>query len=81
MDSKNEIRIGVRELRGKLSYYIGLAATGTTILVTSRDSVVAVIDAPKPEPTMRRFGRLKGRIHMAEDFIELPDDVLDAMES
>lgn len=82
MDAKNEIRIGVRELRGKLSYFLRLAATGTTVLVTSRNAVVAEIKAPASEPRAKRqFGRLKGRIHMAKDFIELPDDVLDAMES
>lgn len=82
MDAKNEVKIGVRELRGKLSHFLGLAAKGTTILVTSRDAVVAEIKAPHSEKRAgRQFGRLKGRIRMSEDFIELPIDVLDVMES
>ena len=82
MDAKNEIKIGVRELRSNLSHYLALAAGGMTVLVTSRDVVVAEIKAPAPDQKLsRRRGGLKGRIWMAEDFDALPEDVLQAMES
>jgi antitoxin (DNA-binding transcriptional repressor) of toxin-antitoxin stability system len=82
MDAKNEIKIGVRELRSNLSHYLSLAAGGTTVLVTLRDVVVAEIKAPAPDQGVRRRrGGLKGRIWMADDFDALPEDVLQAMES
>ena len=82
MDAENELKVGVRELRGRLSYFLDLAAKGTTVLVTSREAVVAEIKAPQSKKRVdRQFGRLKGRIRMDEDFIDLPDDVLNAMES
>ncbi len=82
MDAKNELKIGVRELRGNLSHYLRLAAAGTTVLVTSRDVIVAEIKAPAQDQTSwRRRGGLKGRIWMAEDFDTLPEDLLQAMES
>ena len=82
MDAKNEVRVGVRELRGKLSLYLRLAAEGTTVLVTSRDDVVAEIKAPASvQRPPRRRGGLKGRIWMADDFDTLPDDVLEAMKA
>ena len=82
MDTKNEVKIGVRKLRGQLSRYLGLAAAGTTVLVTSRDIVVAEIRAPEPEQLkQRRRGGLKGQIWMADDFDTLPEDVLEAMEA
>ncbi len=46
---KNEVRIGTRELRGKLTRYLRLAREGTTVLVTSRNEVVAEITPPEPE--------------------------------
>ena len=82
MDKLRELRVGVRELRGSLTCFINEARKGNLVLVTSRGVVVAEIKAPSPDRVpVRQFGRLKGRIHMAEDFIEMPDDILDAMES
>lgn len=82
MDATNEIKIGVRELRSNLSHYLSLAAEGTTVLVTSRDVVVAEIKAPAPkQDPRRRRGGLKGRIWMAEDADILPEDVLQALEA
>ena len=77
-----EIRVGVRELRGNLTHYLRSASEGVSVLVTSHDSVIAEIRKPtanRQEP--RQPGALKGKIWMADDFDELPDDVLAAMES
>ena len=82
MDAKTEVWIAVRELRSNLSHYLSLAAGGTTVLVTSRDVVVAEIKAPAPDQELRRRrGGLKGRIWMSEDFDTMPEDVLQAMET
>jgi antitoxin (DNA-binding transcriptional repressor) of toxin-antitoxin stability system len=41
-----EIRVGVRELRGNLTHYLREASRGAAVLVTSHDTVIAEIRAP-----------------------------------
>ena len=78
---QDEIRVGVRELRGNLTRYLRAARQGASILVTSHDAVVAEIRPPalRSRPA-RRPGALRGQIRMADDFDMLPDEVLAAME-
>lgn len=77
----NEIRVGVRELRGNLTRYLREARHGASILVTSHDVVIAEIRPPAPQTRVaRQPGSLRGQIRMAEDFDLLPADVLAAME-
>ncbi len=82
-DGRKELSpIGARELRGKLTRYLRLACESTTILVTSRNEVVAEITPPRPEILLpREPGALRGRIWMAEDFDTWPDHVLASFES
>ncbi len=40
--------VGIKTLNNHLSEYVRLAASGETILVTHRDSVVAELSAPRP---------------------------------
>jgi antitoxin (DNA-binding transcriptional repressor) of toxin-antitoxin stability system len=81
MDVVKEVRVGIRELRGNLSRYLKEAAEGTSVLVTSRDVVIAELKAPPAHVLPpRRPGALKGQIHMADDFDTWPEDILDAME-
>jgi len=80
-ESANEIRVGVRELRGKLTEYLREAGRGTSVLVTSHDTVIAEIHAPSPQnQTPRQPGALRGQIRMSDDFDTWPADVLAAME-
>ena len=74
-------RIGVRELRANLAGLLRKARHGETFIVMSRDQIVAEIHPPAPEPRPPRVpGALKGQIWIANDFGELPEDILDAME-
>ena len=76
-----EVRVGVRELRANLSGLLRQARHGASILVMSRNEVVAEIKTPaRAERPRRVLGRLKGKIRMADDFDVLPDDILSAME-
>lgn len=82
MAAEREIRVGVRELRKDLSRYLRAAREGVSVLVTSHDEVVAELRAPPPETLpLRRPGRLRGKIWMAEDFETWPEDMFDAMGS
>ena len=76
-----KVRVGVRELRGNLTRYLSLASSGSSILVTSRDVVIAEIRPPSAKlRTPRKSGTLRGQIQMADDFDILPADLIDAME-
>jgi antitoxin (DNA-binding transcriptional repressor) of toxin-antitoxin stability system len=77
----DEIRVGVRELRGNLTRYLREARQGKSILVTSHDAVIAEIRPPatRHRPA-RQPGALRGQIRMADDFDTLPADTLAAME-
>lgn len=75
------VRVGVRELRGNLTAYLRQAQQGASILVTSHDQVIAELRPPPPEQRPRRVpGAMRGKIWMAPDFDEWPEDVLDMME-
>ncbi len=79
--SGQQIRVGVRELRGNLTRYLREARQGTAVLITSHDAVIAELHPPSPARRLaRQPGALKGQIRMADDFDALPADVLAAME-
>ena len=78
------IRIGVRELRGKLGDYLRQAKSGARFLIVSRGQPVAELGAPSkeaPEPKLRRSGLMKGQIWMADDWEEWPDGFIERMEN
>ncbi|MGF9759476.1 type II toxin-antitoxin system prevent-host-death family antitoxin [Microvirga sp. 0TCS3.31] len=76
-----QVRVGVRELRANLSGLLRQARQGTSVLVMSRNEVIAEIRPPSSVERPRRIpGVLKGKIRMAEDFDLLSDDILSAME-
>jgi antitoxin (DNA-binding transcriptional repressor) of toxin-antitoxin stability system len=75
------VRVGVRELRANLSSILRQARRGTSILVMSRNEVVAEIRPPSRAEHPRRVpGALKGKIRIAPNFDKTPDDLIDAME-
>lgn len=73
------IVVGVREARGRFSELLERAKAGESISVTRRGEEVARIEPPKPRVD-RRPGRLKGKIWIADDFDETPQDIIDMME-
>ncbi|MEA3041986.1 MAG: hypothetical protein QOC65_1475 [Sphingomonadales bacterium] len=77
------MRIGVRELRGKLGDYLRQAKSGARFLIVSRGKAVAELGAPsgeEPERRPRQSGGLKGQIWMADDWEEWPPDILESFE-
>jgi antitoxin (DNA-binding transcriptional repressor) of toxin-antitoxin stability system len=78
------IRIGVRELRGKLGDYLRQARLGARFVIVSRGEPVAELGAPSQASEAgkpRQAGLLKGQIWMAEDFDEWPEGFVEAMEN
>jgi antitoxin (DNA-binding transcriptional repressor) of toxin-antitoxin stability system len=77
------IRIGVRELRGKLGAYLRQVKGGARFLIVSHGEPVAELSAPtneEPERRPRQPGGLKGRIRMADDWDEWPPEILESFE-
>jgi antitoxin (DNA-binding transcriptional repressor) of toxin-antitoxin stability system len=78
------IRIGVRELRGKLGDYLRQVRAGARFLIVSRGEPVAELSAPVAESLERKprtAGLLKGQIWMADDWDEWPEGFIDEMEN
>jgi antitoxin (DNA-binding transcriptional repressor) of toxin-antitoxin stability system len=82
-DNKStHIRVGVRELRGKLTQYLREASQGASFLVTSHDDIIAEIRPPSPVCRgPRQPGALRGQIIMSDDFNTWPADILDTFEA
>jgi antitoxin (DNA-binding transcriptional repressor) of toxin-antitoxin stability system len=78
---KQQLRVGVRELRDNLSGYLRQARQGASILVMSHDEIVAEIGPPsRPNRPRRQAGALAGKIRMAPDFDTWPDEILASFE-
>ena len=81
VSSPPALRVGVREFRSNFSGFMRQVRQGSSIVVTSRDEVVAIVQPPLPVPALRRQpGTLRGRITMAPDFDVAPPELLAAME-
>jgi prevent-host-death family protein len=75
------VKVGVRELRANLSALLRQAQQGRTIQVVSRGEVLAQIGpAEGATKKPREFGTLKGKIWIADDFDETPEEIINAME-
>jgi prevent-host-death family protein len=78
----DDVKVSVRDLRGRLSDHLRRVQQGESIVITSHDEPVARLVPIKPaqgEP--RPFGFMKGQIRIAADFDETPPEVLAAMEA
>lgn len=68
----------VHEAKTHLSRILEQVATGEEVVISKAGTPVAKV-VPL-HPTVKRTGRgsLRGTIHIADDFDELPDDLADA---
>lgn len=71
--------VSVREFRENLAQYLRQAEAGNEIVVTSHGKSIAKL-APVTIGKPRVFGVMRGKIRMAQDFQETPDDIIGAME-
>ena len=83
-DRAEPVRIGVRELRGKLGEYLRQARLGARFVIVSRGKPVAELGAPTDAAVSlqpRQAGLLKGQIWIADDFDEWPEGFIEEMEN
>jgi len=72
--------VQVRELRDNLAAYLKQAEEGMELIVMSRDRAVARLGPPPSSGNKRKLGLLAGRIWIAPDFDDTPEELIDAME-
>lgn len=73
--------VNIYEAKTQLSRLIEQAASGKDVVIGRGGRPVARITALTPAKQPIRFGLLKGRIKLADDFdAPLPDEVLGAFE-
>jgi prevent-host-death family protein len=72
-------RIGMHEAKTKLSQLVERAAAGEDIVIQRNGTPVARLVPVAPTSSLESVrGAWRGRVHIADDFDELPDDVADA---
>ncbi|MFD7894313.1 type II toxin-antitoxin system Phd/YefM family antitoxin [Streptomyces sp. NPDC059568] len=70
-------RYNVHEAKTHFSRILEQVATGEEVVISKAGVPVAKVIPLRPEVKRTGRGSLKGRIRMADDFDELPDDIAD----
>jgi prevent-host-death family protein len=73
--------VNIYEAKTKLSKLVDEAAQGEDVIIARNGKPVARLTPLKPEKLPARFGLLKGKIWIADDFdAPLPDKILAGFE-
>lgn len=70
----------MHEAKTTLSRLVDAAQAGEEVILTRRGQPVVRLEALRAVPRKSLFGALEGQIWMADDFDELPDEVLEEFE-
>lgn len=75
-------RVGMHQAKTQLSQLVAAVEAGEEVVIERRGAPVARLVAfEKPKRTRASLaGSWKGKTWMADDFDELPDEILDAFE-
>jgi len=71
----------ISEAKASLSELIDKVSAGEEVVICKAGKPVAVLRAYAKSDRPRRPGALRGRIRIAPDFDELPDDLAEALEA
>jgi prevent-host-death family protein len=72
-------QVGMHEAKTKLSQLVERAEAGEEIIIARNGTpVVRLVPVVVGNSLAAAYGTLRGRVHFAEDFDELPDDIVDA---
>ena len=69
----------VTEAKAQLSSLLNRVAQGEEVIISRANKPVATLEPYRHEHRPRRPGRLRGQIHIANDFDVLPDDMAAAL--
>jgi prevent-host-death family protein len=72
------VKVGMHEAKSQLSRLVDLAESGEEIVIQRSGRPVARLVAIEPRrPVAEAFGALRGQIELADDFDELPSDLIE----
>lgn len=72
------VRVGMHEAKTQLSKLVELAEGGEEIVIQRSGRPVArIVAIQQRRPISEAFGALRGRIELADDFDELPDEFIE----
>lgn len=69
------ITIGIDDSSSQLSQLVDQAAAGESIVIERAGRPVAMLVAFTPTPQPRKPGNWRGRVRIAKDFDDLPEDL------
>jgi prevent-host-death family protein len=73
--------VNIHDAKTNFSKLVDAAAGGEEIIIAKAGKPTAKLVPIEPARPTRAFGRLKGKLHIADDFdAPLPDDVLASFE-
>jgi prevent-host-death family protein len=73
--------VNIHDAKTHFSRLVDAAANGEEIIIVKAGKPAARLGPVRPERTPRRFGGLKGKVKIADDFdAPLPDDLIAAFE-
>ncbi|OXC80499.1 type II toxin-antitoxin system Phd/YefM family antitoxin [Caballeronia sordidicola] len=73
--------VNIHEAKTQFSRLVDAAASGEEIVIAKAGKPAARLVPMERAKVTRRFGGLKGKVHIADDFdAPLPDDVIAAFE-
>jgi prevent-host-death family protein len=74
--------VNIHEAKTHLSRLVKRAAAGEEIIIARGGKPVARLVPLEAQEQPRVFGRMRGKIHIADDFdAPLPDEILDQFEN
>ena len=72
-------QVGMHEAKTKLSQLVERAEAGEEIIIARRGKpIVRLVPVERTNSFAQALGALRGRIHIADDFDQLPDDIAEA---
>jgi prevent-host-death family protein len=74
------ISVGMHEAKTTLSRLVDAAQSGEEVVITRRGMPVVKLQPIGVLPRKSLFGALKGQIWMADDFDQLPEELIKAFE-
>ena len=74
------INVGVHEAKTTLSRLLEAAESGEEVVITRRGKPVVRLQPVSVSPRKSLFGLYRDRIEIADDFDELPEELLEAFE-
>ena len=72
--------VNMHDAKTHLSRLVERAANGEEIIIGNAGRPRARLVAYEPRLTPRSPGSMRGKVELAEDFDDTPDDILDAFE-